>query len=416
MKYKWLLAGGLGLALLAICAVMVGILWVGLGVVRSDGLRLRLFSADTVSAETDEEQRFTVSGPAELVVENVIGNVTVTAGSEDEIVVKAHKTAWGATEAEAQADLDALQISLTQDGDKVTVKVTRPDEMNIVGSTRLDTVALDISVPAETAVTASTDFGDVTASGVKRGVELQTKFGKVEAKDAAGDVNLETDFGDVTLRTSRATSVRVSSKSGALILQEVEADDEVNLATDFGSITFDSGSAAALTVDTKSGAVKLSSLTVSRTVTAHSDFGELTLEQVNGAAYDLSSKSGAIRVEGAGGPVKAHTDFGEVEITGGEAVTLDLKTNSGAVRYAGTLGDGPHTVQTDFGSIWLTLPEDAALDLDLQTDFGKVKSDLPVTLSGEFGDEQMRGVLNGGGPSLTVHTQNGNISLEILNP
>ncbi|HLE27141.1 MAG TPA: DUF4097 family beta strand repeat-containing protein [Anaerolineales bacterium] len=416
MKYKWLIVGALMLALLVLCVAMVGILWATAGFAQTEGLRLRMFSADTVSAEADEEQRFTVSGPAELAVTNVVGDVTVTGGGGDEIVVKAHKTAWGATQSEANAALAGLQISMTQAGDKVIVTVQQPEEVTVVGTSRSDSVDFTIAVPAETAVTARADFGDVALSGTTGKVDLQTKSGKIGVEAVSGEIILESDFGNVTLEDAQAVEVGVASKSGAITLRRVEAEGTISLSSDFGSVTFTTGRAASLTLEAKSGEVKLADLTVKGAVKVHSDFGQLTLEQVAGEAYDLTTNSGAVTVDGARGPVIIHSDFGNVELRGGEDVALDLRTKSGGITFSGTLGEGPHRVETDFGSIWLALPESAALTLDLKTDFGKVKSDLPVTLSGEFSDEHWQGTTNGGGDSLTVRTKNGNITLVTLNP
>ena len=37
-------------------------------------------------------------------------------------------------------------------------------------------------------------------------------------------------------------------------------------------------------------------------------------------------------------------------------------------------------VNSDFGGIDLTLPTDSKLNVDLKTDFGNIKSDLPITI------------------------------------
>jgi DUF4097 and DUF4098 domain-containing protein YvlB len=153
---------------------------------------------------------------------------------------------------------------------------------------------------------------------------------------------------------------------------------------------------------------------VSGIVIAKSDFGEVTLSKVEAGSYDLDTSSGEITLEGASGAVKAHTDFGNIEVTEAEAVTLDLNTDSGAITFAGSLGDGPHILKTDFGSVNLSLPEETALDFDLSTDFGKIKSDFPITIQGEQEQTHWQGTINGGGESLTAETSSGDISIEIL--
>ncbi len=103
MRTKWLVAGGLVLALVVLCAGIMAVSWFSIARLSRTGVNWRVFSADIVSAEADEEQRFAMSGPAVLSVENGAGDVTVTGGEGAEIVVAAHKTAWGPTQAQAEA-------------------------------------------------------------------------------------------------------------------------------------------------------------------------------------------------------------------------------------------------------------------------------------------------------------------------
>lgn len=398
MRYKWLMAGALILALLASCAGIVAILWFSIARASTGGVSWRFFTVETVSAEGDEEQRVTVSGPAALSIENSAGKITVTGGEGDEIVVAAHKTAWGATQAEAEAALAALKVTITQKGNAVTVRVVRPEKIVVAGSSQSDEVEFTITVPAETAVTAKADFGDVTLSGTTGDADLQTDFGDIDVQDVKGGVITETSSGKVT-------AMRVGGEG-----------ESVKLESDFGRVVLEDATAREVWLHSSSGATELTQVDASSTVTAKTDFGDVTLEGVTAETYDLRTSSGKITVHGARGTVKAHTDFGNVEVTEATDAKVDLSSSSGSISFAGSLGDGPHTVETDFGGIQLTLPEDTALTFDLQTDFGKINSAFPITTSGELENNHWRGAINGGGASLTASTNSGYITLEILNP
>ena len=145
------------------------------------------------------------------------------------------------------------------------------------------------------------------------------------------------------------------------------------------------------------------------------DFGEIELEQALAAFYDLHTNSGSITVGDAKGKLKASTDFGGIKIKNAQAVTLDVETKSGSVEFSGSLGAGPHKVISDFGEIDLTLPADSKLNVDLSTDFGKIKSDLPITVtlngnSNSDGD-QIVGSINGGGDQFTAQTNSGSVTI-----
>jgi len=52
--------------------------------------------------------------------------------------------------------------------------------------------------------------------------------------------------------------------------------------------------------------------------------------------------------------------------------------------------------------------------VDLETGMGKISSDFDISVSAGKTDEQhLIGKINGGGAQLTVHNNNGNITLQI---
>ncbi len=190
----------------------------------------------------------------------------------------------------------------------------------------------------------------------------------------------------------------------------------MTLHSDYGAIGFSDGSAQSLTITASSGRIDLANIVISADLKAKSDYGDLDLDQVAAGSYDLETSSGNVTVEEASGTIKAHSGYGNIKVTGGEDATLTLSTSSGSVEYSGTLGEGPQTLQSDYGSITITIPANTALDIDLKTDYGKIKSAIPVTLSGDLEEQHWVGTINGGGESLTASTSSGDIHIEVINP
>jgi hypothetical protein len=60
----------------------------------------------------------------------------------------------------------------------------------------------------------------------------------------------------------------------------------------------------------------------------------------------------------------------------------------------------------------LQVPDSFSADLDLRTGDGHIDLDLPVTVEGRLGSNNIRGKLNGGGKPLTIHTGDGSIRLQ----
>ncbi|HJR79211.1 MAG TPA: DUF4097 family beta strand repeat-containing protein [Anaerolineales bacterium] len=398
-----------------------------------DPFRVRdvLRSRNLISATTEETKTLNTDGPITLNVQNDAGVVSIVGSEGDEMTVNVVKTGFGRTQAEAERDLENIEYEIQQTGDAITLTYKLATfGMDDAG----DTVDFIITVPFEAGidvesgfgevsvsntngeVSIANNFGEVTVQNIEGGLTVNTESGQVEASSInAGSENIEltSGFGTVSLEKASGQDIRLESDSGALEMDDVRASGTVEMTTDFGDTRFTTGSAHVLTIETKSGKVTLNTLNLRGALTAKSDFGEISLEQVNAVSYDLQTSSGSITVDGTVGNLKAHSGFGSVLVLNGDSVTLDLSTQSGSVDFEGSLGEGPHTIRSNFGEINLTIPADSALDVDLKTDFGSIKSDIPISviLTGEAEQNHQVGTMNDGGSQLTVETSSGSISI-----
>ncbi|HEY5728531.1 MAG TPA: DUF4097 family beta strand repeat-containing protein [Anaerolineales bacterium] len=389
--------------------------------------------AFNVSAASEETQTLEVDEPVTLKVINEQGDVTVIGADVDAITVEVVKTGFGKTQNQAETALSNIEYTLDQTGNTVNLVYKFPKPKRQVDE-KVDFV---VTVPFETGVEVDAAFGELNVSGIQGDVIVENNFGnitidkvdgkldantssgKIEAtsiKAGAKDIDIFSGFGRVTLEQVSGANINVRSQSGNIELENVRATKEMYLSTDFGKLEFKTGSADTLEAKTNSGSIELASVTVKGQLTIRDDFGDVTLEQVKAASYDVESNSGSITIDGVKGLVKAHTGFGSIKVENAEDVTLDLDTNSGSIEFSGTLGEGPHTVHSDFGEIELNIPADSALNIKMETQFGKITSDIPitVTLTGEIKDGQQSGTMNGGGAELKVDTNSGNIHIKIL--
>jgi uncharacterized beta-barrel protein YwiB (DUF1934 family) len=394
------------------------------------------FDRRNVSSTLEESKSIKVDTkrPLTLKVIDDSGGVTITGGDVETVQVKATKTAYDFTQARADAEVKTMQYTVEQSNGTITIKYELPKSMNF--SNNVNTIDFVVTVPHEVLVNINTNNGKVAVSDTKGNVTVKNSFGDITAENIEGALSLKTnsgdvtatsivaseenidlnsDFGTVTLQKAGGNSINLDSNSGKLTLSEVRAAGELTLNTDFGSVSFENGSADSLHVETNSGKVSLKKLTVNQLIFVKDDFGDIDLEQAFGSSYDLHTNSGSVTVDGAKGKLKADSDFGNITITNADSVTLTAETNSGAVEFNGSLGTGPHSIKSDFGSIDITLPADSKLNVDLKTDFGKIKSDLPVTVtltgsSNNQGDH-ITGSINGGGEGLTVQANSGNVTI-----
>lgn len=394
------------------------------------------FDRRNISSQLEENKTLKVDAakPVSLTVNSNAGGATITGADVNTVQVKIIKTAYDSTQARADAEVKTIKYMIEQTGNNITLKYELPKSMNF--DNKVNTVDFIVTVPNETTVKTDTNMGKVSVTGTKGSVDIQNDFGEVTLDNiegaayvktnsgevsatsmqaGKGDINLNSDFGSVSLENASANNVTLNSNSGKITLKQVKATGDITTKTSFGDTDFENGSGNTLSIETKSGGVTLSKLTISNEIKVQDEFGEIELQQSMAASYDLHTNSGDVNIDGAKGKLKAYTDFGVIEIKNAQAVTLDLKTKSGSVEFDGSLGAGPHMVQSDFGEINLTLPADSKLNVDLSTDFGKIKSDLPITItvngtSDSNGDE-IAGSINGGGEQITAKTKSGSVNV-----
>jgi hypothetical protein len=143
--------------------------------------------------------------------------------------------------------------------------------------------------------------------------------------------------------------------------------------------------------------------------------GSVSLEGVRGETH-LSTGDGSINAERIDGSLDARTGDGSMHVVG-RFDLLTLQTRDGSIAADvenGSKMNASWSIRTGDGSLRLRLPSNFSADLDVRTGDGSIHSDLPVASTGSHRDNELRGKLNAGGPLLTVHTNDGSVSLERL--
>jgi hypothetical protein len=146
-------------------------------------------------------------------------------------------------------------------------------------------------------------------------------------------------------------------------------------------------------------------------------------------ALDLRSGDGHIKVDGTSGTAKLETGDGHLEVhnfngslrgrTGDGRMIVDgvftdvnLNTGDGHVEFTARPGSKVNSswlIHTSDGRVEARLPQDLAAELYAHTGDGRITLDMPVTVSGSFERNRVRGKLNGGGPLFEISTGDGRI-------
>lgn len=171
-----------------------------------------------------------------------------------------------------------------------------------------------------------------------------------------------------------------------------------------------SGLSGNLNIDTRDGSVKATGL--SGTVDLHTGDGSITVDTLKGDIR-LRTGDGGIEARDLDGKVEADSGDGHIRLTG-RFEALNVKTGDGSVDtrvQPGSKMASSWTLRTGDGSVDLALPADFQADINATTGDGHISLGVPVTVEGTFSRSEVRGKMNGGGQTLTIHTGDGSIRL-----
>ena len=194
-------------------------------------------------AQTDVTERFSHTAHLEssgsLDLSNVTGNIVVTAGAGQDVVIDAIKRVQRPNPRAAQALLQMIEIQVVEQANRVEVRTVVPRPRNFPGS-----VDYTVSVPADASVTVKTFSGNVRVSNVGGELRAETTSGnlvvagarKLEAlKCISGDIDIidgaaddvvtaSTVSGGITVRGLKARDIELTSVTGHIRLEDADSE------------------------------------------------------------------------------------------------------------------------------------------------------------------------------------------------
>ncbi|WP_102143491.1 DUF4097 family beta strand repeat-containing protein [Mycobacterium hubeiense] len=237
---------------------------------------------------------FQTPDPITAVVEVVAGSVRLSATERDDTVVEVRPR-----DSNRASDVRAAEQARI-DYSHGTLKVTAGRKMLSLG--RGGAVDIDIALPAQSRLKASSAYADVFADGRYGECRFSSAGGDLSVEEVSGNVKADTASGDIAARTI-VGSVAVSTASGGATLGHVDGD------------------------------VKFQ--TASGTLTVERLRGNVSAQSASGSVSVATAVKGAVSVQTASGDVT-------IGIPEGTAAQLNLRTRSGAVRNTLTSTDGPN--------------------------------------------------------------------------
>ena len=257
-----------------------------------------------------------------------------------------------------------------------------------------------------------TEGGNVDASGVAGRVEAESGGGSMKLDDIGGGANAETGGGSIDVGT---VGGELNLHTGGGSIEVRHANGKVVAETGGGSVEIQSGAQGA-TIETGGGSVQVRQC--NGKVKVSTGGGSVDLSDIGGPA-ELETGGGNIHLTSAKGHVHAETGGGGIELydvpsaraeTGGGGITVKL-VNTGGERNDSDL-------ETGAGDITVYIAADVAINVRASVDMGNGHritsdfSDIHISSEGDkWGPKSLtaEGKLNGGGPTVKVHTSSGDI-------
>ena len=303
--------------------------YVGPGGITGAGFeQSRDFKAEQIDRQT---KTLAIGAAGELVLKNVVGDITVKAGGSKEATIEIVRTSKGRTDADAKTGLEKVTTEIVSKGERATVSVNYPNEHRPPYAVA---VAYSVTAPAGTRVSIETITGDVRVSGIKGDVSAGGVSGLIDISGCDRVMSVRTISGNITLTdVANPAKLEAGSISGDLTLKNIRADriEVGGVATD---IVAHEIRAASAIVKTMSGDIEYS--------------GSLDAR----GRYEFRVHSGDVRLALNGGfDLDASTFSGDLQTDASLGIAKGTERRS----LRGTVGSGGAavTVSTFSGSVWV---------------------------------------------------------------
>jgi DUF4097 and DUF4098 domain-containing protein YvlB len=318
----------------------------------STGRAAALFAAVTFSlsaAPSVIKKEFNVKPGGNLVVHADRGNITIKTADISTVQVTIERELKGASSEAQEKLLQDYNLILSQDGDDVTVKASRPSrKWSLRDPLNKLQVRYNIVVPTKFNADVHTAGGNVAVGDLEGNLKAGTSGGNIDLDSIRGPVSASTSGGNVKLQGSKGNA---------------------SLHTSGGNI--------------RAGSIE-------GNLVAKTSGGDIQVENVTGAV-EAKTSGGNIRLAEAGGPIMAHTSGGNV------AASLTKQPK------------GDSVLKTSGGNVQLDVPENIALNVEGETSGGSVSSDFPAQINKSR--TKLSASLSGGGPAMALSTSGGDVRL-----
>lgn len=263
-------------------------------------------------------------------------------------------------------------------------------------------------------LTVHTDVGNVTVVGTDaREVSVLAEFHGAERdiQNYSIDAFENTNGVEVRGKGKKSSWFRMWDNMDIDLQFTIKVPREYSavLNTSGGNITV-SNVKGTLSGETSGGNITLAD--IEGKVTMETSGGNLQVERVTGNVQ-METSGGNVRVAEVRGDLDVTTSGGNVKVAMVEG-KVRAESSGGDVVVSVKNGNQGVFAETSGGDIDIVVAKNISATIDASTSGGEVSCDLPITMSGKFDEQRMRGSINGGGNTIRAHTSGGDVRIRAL--
>jgi hypothetical protein len=269
--------------------------------------------ASAFAADANFDRTLTVSGSPTVSVATGAGTIHLRPGTGSQVHVMGHVHAsngWplGSGDIDARIAQIAANPPITQSGSQVTIGERHSDDdlfRNII-------IDYDITLPAASAITASSGSGSLDIEGVGSTLKANSGSGSIRAHGVRGPANLQTGSGSIDLDETAAGDIHAQTGSGTIRINGISGG--LYARTGSGSIEATGKPTSDWKIDTGSGSIHLTVGNAPFTLNANTGSGGIHVTQPISMQSDLNRHHISAAVNGGGPTIATSTGSGDIRI------------------------------------------------------------------------------------------------------
>jgi hypothetical protein len=267
---------------------------------------LALAALPALASEATFDRTLNVNGRVDLTVIAGSGNIHLTAGSSNQIVIHGKVTCHNHDDCDSRVREIADHPPIEQTGNIVHIGEQHQEEWHNIS------IDYEVQAPADAYLKANSGSGDIIDEGIGDNAKLGTGSGNIHASGLRNGFSVNTGSGDIVVEGSGSGDVHAHTGSGNITLNGLNGS--LIAGTGSGDIKATGSPAGDWKLTTGSGNIELWPGSAGFNLDAHTGSGEVhsDREMTVQGSFDHHHIQG--RVNGGGPQVYVQTGSGDVRV------------------------------------------------------------------------------------------------------